>query len=103
MVERKVVTKAVFIQELKKLGFSHTEAKKKVESFVANVQTDLMLSKKSKINKCGSLIVHSKNARPGRNPKTKKPVLIKARNTVLFRVAKSLKSYLKLKAELEKS
>ena len=73
------------------LGLSKREAKDFVDAFFEMVVAELAQGKSVKISGFGNFEVHTKSARPGRNPQTGKPVVIAARRVVTFRASGSLR------------
>ena len=79
------------------IGLNKTEAKNLVEIFFEEIRRALEQGKPVKLSGFGNFSLRDKSARPGRNPKTRKDVLVKARRVVTFR------SGLKLKNKIEKN
>ena len=73
------------------LGLNKREAKDFVDAFFEVLATELAQSKSVKISGFGNFEVHTKSARPGRNPKTGQSVDIAARKVVTFRASGSLR------------
>jgi len=69
------------------LGLNKREAKDFVDAFFEIVSAELARGESVKISGFGSFEVHTKSARPGRNPQTGKPVVIAARKVVTFRAS----------------
>lgn len=65
-----------------KLDFS--DAKQIVELFFEQIKKQLEQGNEVKLSGFGNFTLHDKAARPGRNPKTGDPALIKARRSVAF-------------------
>ena len=66
------------------LGLNKREAKDFVDAFFEVVVAELAQGKSVKISGFGNFGVHTKTARPGRNPQTGEPVVIAARKVVTF-------------------
>ena len=73
------------------LGLNKREAKDFVDAFFEVVAAELAQGKSVKISGFGNFEVHTKTARPGRNPQTGEPVIIAARKVVTFRASGSLR------------
>ena len=66
------------------LGLNKREAKDFVDAFFEVVLAELAKGESVKISGFGNFEVHTKAARPGRNPQTGEPVVIAARKVVTF-------------------
>jgi len=64
------------------LGLNKREAKDFVDAFFEVLATELAQGQSVKISGFGNFEVHTKSARPGRNPQTGEPVVIAARRVV---------------------
>lgn len=89
-----VLTKAILAKRLLK---EMTEPNKQfatcfVEQFFEEISLALEKNEEVKLPGLGVFYVRSKNARPGRNPKTGAPVTISARHVVAFRSSLKLKA-----------
>ena len=73
------------------LGLNKREAKDFIDAFFELVVAELAQGKSVKISGFGNFEVHTKTARPGRNPQTGEPVVISARKVVTFRASSSLR------------
>ena len=69
------------------LGLNKREAKDFVDAFFEIVSARLAKGESVKISGFGNFEVHTKTARPGRNPQTGEPVVIAARKVVTFRAS----------------
>jgi len=69
------------------LGLNKREAKDFVDAFFEVVANHLVQGQNVKISGFGNFEVHTKSARPGRNPKTGQSVDIAARRVVTFRAS----------------
>ena len=66
-------------------GISKSAAKLALESFLTNVESTLQDGGRVSLVGFGSWSVSKRNAREGRNPKTKTPIQIAAKNVVKFK------------------
>jgi integration host factor subunit alpha len=73
------------------IGLNKREAKDFVDAFFEVLANELAQGQSVKISGFGNFEVHTKSARPGRNPQTGKPVVIAARRVVTFRASGSLR------------
>ena len=86
------LTKAQLADALfEQLGLNKREAKDFVDAFFEILSAELAQGKSVKISGFGNFEVHTKSARPGRNPLTGEPVVIAARRVVTFRASGSLR------------
>ena len=69
------------------LGLNKREAKDFVDAFFEILSAELAKGESVKISGFGNFEVHTKTARPGRNPQTGRPVVIAARKVVTFRAS----------------
>ena len=81
------------------IGFSKKISETLLDEFFSIILEHLKENKKVKISKFGTFSVQFKKEREGRNPKTKKTVLISARKTVSFKASKELKNHINNKNE----
>tara|TARA_B100001029_G_C14795453_1_gene304190 strand:+ start:337 stop:630 length:294 start_codon:yes stop_codon:yes gene_type:complete len=85
---KKEIINSIYMQ----LGFS----KKLIENILEDIFEVLLKSLKTdgkvKISNFGTFILRHKKSRIGRNPKTKKEVIISERNVILFKPSKFLKN-----------
>lgn len=87
------LTKADLAENLfKVLGYNKREAKDLVEVFFEEIRLMLEQGKSLHLSGFGNFNLRDKNARPGRNPKTGKDVLITSRRVVTFRAGQKLKA-----------
>lgn len=92
-----VLTKAKLVHNLlEKTKLHKPEAIKFVELFFDEISSVLARGEDVKLTNFGNFVIHQKKARPGRNPKTGVPAMIKPRKVVTFHASH------KLKAEIEK-
>ena len=73
------------------IGLNKRKAKYFFDTFFEVLATELAQGKSVKISGFGNFEVHTKSARPGRNPQTGEPVVIAARKVVTFRASGSLR------------
>lgn len=91
MKKKEKVTRAVLHDKLSaNLGFSKKDSKEIIDEFF-NTLAKCIKTGKLKISKFGNFEVKHKNARPGRNPKTKEEYQISARNVVSFKLSHTAK------------
>ena len=69
------------------LGLNKREAKDFIDAFFEILSAELVQGNSVKISGFGNFEVHTKTARPGRNPKTGQSVDIPARKVVTFRAS----------------
>lgn len=87
------LTKAEMAEQLfEELGLNKREAKELVEAFFEEIRVALAEGQQVKLSGFGNFDLRSKNARPGRNPKTGQEIPISARRVVTFRPGQKLKS-----------
>lgn len=80
------MTKAEIAKELvDKVGFDSDEALCFVNDFFKTIIGTLESGEHVKLSGFGNFMLNDKPERPGRNPKTKEPVLIKPRRVVTFK------------------
>ena len=90
-MQKKVITKAILVNHLNEtIGLSKRECQIFFESFLEEVCSSLKEKKEVKIVNFGIFKVKNKNARIGRNPKTKVEVMISERNVVKFKASEFL-------------
>ena len=75
-------------------GFSKREAATFVETVLDVVKEALVDDGQVKVSSFGSFIVRAKRQRTGRNPKTGKPLAIKARKVLTFKTSQVLRAIL---------
>ena len=73
------------------MGLTASEGATLVNALFDTIRTTLASGEDVKLSGFGNFTLHEKRARPGRNPKTKEPVEIKARRVVTFRVSPTLR------------
>jgi DNA-binding protein HU-beta len=71
-------------------GISKAAAKKALDSFLANVGTDLKKGERVSLVGFGSFSVSNRAARSGRNPQTGKTIKIAAKNVIRFKAGSEL-------------
>ena len=87
---KKEIINSIYMQ----LGFSKRVAEILLDDLFSIILDELLLKKKIKIPKFGTFILHHKNQRIGRNPKTLEKKIISERNVVIFRPSKDLKNFI---------
>ena len=92
---KKDIINSIYMQ----IGFSKKISETLLDEFFSIILEHLKDNKKVKISKFGTFKVKYKKEREGRNPKTKKIAIIKARKTISFKASKELKSYINNKDE----
>jgi integration host factor subunit alpha len=75
------------------VGLSRQESGEWVETVLAEITKALAAGEQVKISSFGTWIVRVKQARQGRNPKTKAPATISERRVVVFRPSQILKKW----------
>ena len=78
------------------LGFSKQISENLIDDFFQTIIDNLYKEKTLKLSKFGTFSIRKKKSRVGRNPKTKKEVIISERNVVLFKASKEFKDYVNL-------
>jgi len=102
MVERKPDPRYTLTrQEIKKaianqLDVSFEEASHLFEAILEGMTEILVFHDFLKIQYFGTFLVHKKNERLGRNPKTREEAIISKRKSVSFRASKSLREKVNL-------
>jgi integration host factor subunit alpha len=86
-INRAYLTEIIYHQ----IGISYAESANLVDLVFDELMNNLIKDKVAKISSFGSFYVKEKAARVGRNPKTRKDVLIKPRNVVSFYASSLLK------------
>ena len=79
------------------LGFSKQISEHLIDDFFKTIIDNLYQEKTLKLSKFGTFSIRKKKSRIGRNPKTKKKVVISERNVVLFKASKEFKDFINLK------
>jgi integration host factor subunit alpha len=86
------LTKADMVENLfNELGLNKREAKELVEMFFEEIRIALETGEHVKLSGFGNFMLRDKKQRPGRNPKTGKPIPVSARRVVTFRPGQKLK------------
>lgn len=75
-----------------RLGVNKREARDLVDLFFEQVREELIAGNDVKLTGFGVFNVNTKNARPGRNPRTGEPAVISARKVVTFHASHKLKA-----------
>ena len=75
-------------------GFSRKECLDIVNDIIEIIIEGLNLNNSVKIHNFGTFKIKRKKSRIGRNPKTKKEVLIQDRNVISFKASKKLLEYI---------
>mgnify|MGYP001452030071 CR=1 FL=1 len=83
---KKEIINSIYMQ----LGFSKKIIENLLDDLLSILLEDLIKYKKVKISKFGTFSIKEKKQRIGRNPKTKKEVLISARKVLIFKSSKEL-------------
>ena len=78
------------------IGYSKKITENLLEEFFELILNNLIKHKKVKISKFGTFSIKEKKPRIGRNPKTKKEVLISARKVLIFKSSKELQKLVNL-------
>jgi len=88
-----VLTKADIAEQLfSVLGLNKREAKEVVEAYFEEIRSALESGQHVKLSGFGNFCLRDKDERPGRNPKTKVEIPIKARRVVTFRAGQKLRT-----------
>ena len=91
-IETPTLTKAELSELLfEQLGLNKREAKDFIDAFFDLIASSVAEGQDVKISGFGNFQVRTKQARPGRNPRTGEPVLIAARRAVTFHASAKLK------------
>lgn len=75
------------------LGINRREGKIFVELFFSEIANALISGEQVKLSGFGNFDLRDKPERPGRNPRTKEPVLVSARRVVTFRPGQRLRAW----------
>ncbi|CAC9603805.1 Integration host factor alpha subunit [uncultured Gammaproteobacteria bacterium] len=78
------------------VGISQTQALSTTNDFFDVIRDSLAKGEDVKLSGFGNFVIKEKAARPGRNPKTGKPVTISARKVTTFKAGIKLKEITKL-------
>lgn len=76
---------------ISKFRLNKSQAKNLVEVFFEALRKALESGHHVKLSRFGNFILRDKSERPGRNPKTREPIPVKARRVVTFRAGVKLK------------
>jgi integration host factor subunit alpha len=96
--QKDTLTKAKIAFKLQKsLGFEYAQALDFVDQFFELIRDQLAGGEEVNLSSFGKFELRQKKARPGRNPKTKEPTLIKARRVVTFKSGKKFSKTIKEK------
>ncbi len=79
------------------IGFSKHVAEILIDEFFSLILLNLKDEKIVKLSNFGTFLLRVKNARIGRNPKTREKKEISKRNVVLFKPSKEFKIFINLK------
>ncbi len=74
------------------VGLSKRESKEFVEVLFEEIRASLESGEEVKLSGFGNFQLRDKEERPGRNPKTGKPIPVSSRRVVTFRAGHKLKS-----------
>ena len=83
---KKDLVNSIYMQ----IGYSKKVSETLLEEFFVILLNNLIQKKIVKISKFGTFYLKEKKQRIGRNPKTKKEVLISARKVLIFKSSKEL-------------
>ena len=76
------------------IGYSKRISEELLDDLFDIILDKLITNHKVKIAKFGTFILRNKKQRLGRNPKTRKEIMIKERNVILFKPSKEFKNYI---------
>lgn len=94
-IETPTLTKAELSEMLyEQLGLNKREAKDFIDAFFDSIASNVAKGQDVRISGFGNFNVKTKQARPGRNPRTGEPAVIEARRTVTFQSGPTLKTTL---------
>jgi integration host factor subunit alpha len=103
-IETPTLTKAELADLLfEQLGLNKREAKEFIDAFFDLITADVAKGEDVKISGFGNFQVKTKQERPGRNPRTREPVIVKARRSVTFHASAKLKDAIQGAAKLGQS
>ena len=92
MQQDKAVTRAEIMDSLvREVGLTRQDSGELLERVLELISDDLTAGKTVKLARFGNFVVREKNARMGRNPKTRVEAEISARRVVAFRPSPLLK------------
>jgi len=80
------------------LGFSKKISENLIDDFLQIIVDNLLKEKTLKFSSFGTFTIRQKKSRVGRNPKTRKEVVISERSVVLFKASKEFKDFVNLKS-----
>lgn len=87
------LSKAMMAEALcHEIGLSKPDSKMMVELFFEEIRSMLECGEHVKLSRFGNFILRDKSERPGRNPKTGKPVKVVARRVATFKPGLKLKN-----------
>ena len=89
---KKEIIKSIYMQ----IGFSKKISEHILEDLLELFTFNIKNSKKLKLSKFGTFILREKNARIGRNPKTKVSSIINKRKVISFKASKEFKNYINI-------
>ena len=90
-MENKVLTKALIVSQLNEnIGLSKSDCQIFFEYFIQIIANELKNHESVKIVNFGVFSIRKKNSRIGRNPRTKKEVVISKRTVVKFKASTTL-------------
>ena len=87
---KKEIVNSIYMQ----LGFSKKIVENLIEDLFLLILEELIVNRKVKIPKFGTLSIRHKSRRVGRNPKTLEKKIISERNVILFKPSRELKSFI---------
>ncbi len=92
------LTKADMVDHLTiRLRMSRQDARQLVDTFFAQISSDLAQGKEVKLSGFGNFELRDKKVRPGRNPKTGEEIPVQARRVVTFKAGQKLRSMISVK------
>lgn len=92
-IQTPTLTKAELAEMLyEQLGLNKREAKDFIDEFFELITQQVAQGQDVKISGFGNFQIRTKQARPGRNPRTGEPVMVEARRAVTFHASNSLKT-----------
>lgn len=92
---RAILTEAIYSE----IGLSQAESATLIDEVLEEMTNSLANGEEVKISSFGSFRVRKKNARIGRNPKTKEEVVITPRSVVTFHASNIMKKKINKKEE----
>ncbi|MCH2037804.1 MAG: integration host factor subunit alpha [Rickettsiales bacterium] len=92
---RAILTEAIYSE----IGLSQAESATLIDEVLEEMTNSLANGEEVKISSFGSFRVRKKNARIGRNPKTKEEVVITPRSVVTFHASNIMKKKINEKEE----